>query len=366
MPWPEPSVLERITPTTGEMLRTCPLRVAFGRDPRFKGMVVPSTWALLGTAAHRLSELAAQGLFADCGTEGAARERALEAWEAAVQEGYEKLLGIDGPLAAPPPPKRWPAYQIARVQGVGQALQDYGGSRGQGPAATAGAVEVELWLEDTASPLAGRIDRLEHRADGLHLVDLKSSTRGHEGLQPSHARQLLVYSYLVHHVRSEWPRRVGVRYLDGREDPLDLVPADAQEAAAELRSLFDDYNHRVAQGVSGELATPSQTSCVFCDYQCLCEPFFAAVSHDWVLPRTAILGEVAAVSGTNTTVRLDLRPRTCTRDVGGQLVAVRGVPAKLAPQEGMLIALSRLRHDAVAASLTVCWDSRVAVWSQLR
>ena len=175
-------------------------------------------------------------------------------------------------------------------------------------------------------------------------------------------RQLLLYSHLLHRMRGEWPAWVGIRYLDGQEDVLDLVPAEADRVAFETLALREDFNLRVSSGELEGLAAPSAESCAFCDYPCLCEPFFAAVQPHWQLGRTAVLGEVAEVVTTDSAAHLQLHVRACSREVGAGPVTLRGLPLQLAPARGALVAFSRLRSNATASTLTVSWDSRMHVW----
>jgi hypothetical protein len=361
VPWPVLKAIEGVTPSSGETLRGCALRLAFGRDPSSSWARVPSTWGLLGDAAHGVAELAARGGLDACPSEPEARAVAEAHWDAVIEQGCACIRAIEAPLADPPPPARWPAYELSRLRAVRQALTDYRRPQvTQGPAGT--PPEVELWLQDPETPLGGRLDRLEHHGDGLHLVDLKSAVRGHDGLRPGYRRQLLLYSHLVHRVRGEWPAWVGIRYLDGQQDVLDLVPAEADRVAFETLALREDFNLRVARGELEGLAAPSAESCAFCDYLCLCEPFFAAVQPDWQLGRTAVLGEVAEVVTSESAAHLQLLARACSRDDGTGPVTLRGLPLQLAPAQGTLVAFSRLRSNATASTLTVSWDSRLSLW----
>lgn len=383
MPWPKPTQLGLVTPSSGEALRACALRVAYSLDEACRWLCVPSTWSILGRATHHLCEIAVEGALDDCSSEEAAKALAQRVWDEEVRAGEEHLLGSAAVLAPAPAVDRWPGYHLSRTRAVRRALQDYrhGGSVSSlapclGEAAKwPGAVEplavtacreveVEVWLEDAEHPLAGRLDRLESNDGRLEVYDLKSAFGGHEGLRPSHRRQLLVYSYLVRRARGGWPARAGVRYLDGQEDVVEVVPAEAQTVAFELLSLLQDYNQRVTSSAMRTLANPSDEACQFCDYKCLCEPFFDWLNPAWNGRLQAVLGEVISVATCGQSVRLQLRARSCSFEAESGEVGVRGLPERLRPAEGALVALSGLRHDMRASTLSVCHESRMCVWAE--
>ena len=346
MPWPEPMPMGRVTPTSGEALRACALRVAYSLDKTFDWLNVPSTWSILGSATHRVCEVAAGGGLSGCSSQEAAKALAQHVWDCEVLTGQKRLLESSAVLVPAPAVERWPGYQLSRTRAVRRALQDYVHegtaplsvtcqeeveTRLHGvepPSKPCRQVEVEIWPEDAEQPLAGRIDRLESYDDQLELYDLKSAVGGHDGLRPSHRRQLLVYSYLVHRVRGSWPVTAGVRYLDGQEDVIDVVPAEAQATAFEYLSLLEDYNKRVTS-CGTCLAEPSSDTCIFCDYKCLCEPFFDGLTPEWGGPQEAVLGKVISVESCNLDVRLQLHARACSLEAESGEIGVRGLPERL-------------------------------------
>lgn len=318
---------------------------------------------MLGSASHRVCELAARGEFDERHSAEEARPAARAVWDAEVKKGWQRILASPVRLADPPGPSRWPGYQVARLRGVGRALQDYRPGPRAGVATVPGHVRVEHELRDPASPLMGRIDRLEETRDGLVVVDLKSALRGHSGLRPAHRRQLLVYCYLVSRVEGRWPMLAAIRYLDGESDEMEVVPSEAETVAFELLALREDYEAAVAAGAgAGQLSRPSADSCAFCDYVCVCEPFFSSVDVGWEVPRPAVLGTVRGMDVRDGTMRLQLEVESASRVAVGCEVGVRGLPAERAPVTGSRVAFSGLRRDGAGDVLTVRWDSRYAIW----
>ena len=364
MPWPTPKPLDTVTPSSGETLRSCPLRLAFSRDKRFSWLRLISTWSVLGSAAHRVSELAVQGRLDDCTTVEAAQAKALALWDEEVGEGWERILASPGRLADPPEPERWPGYQVTRLRSVRRALQDYHPTTHPAERAVGRKVRVELELTDPGSSLKGRIDRVEERDGALTVIDIKSALRGRTSLRPSYRRQLLVYAYLVNRAEGRWPQWAAIRYLDGTSDEIEVLPSEAETVAFELLALREDYDAAVHAGAEVSLlARPSEEACAFCDFRCACEPFFAQLDLGWELYRAAVLGTVESVEALEDTVRLQLKIESSSLALPGTYVGVRGLPAALAPETGSRVALSGLRSDIAVDVLTVCWDSRYAQWT---
>src|SRR5437868_4033778 len=104
---PSRHVIEKISPTMAIALLGCPLRVAFSRDERTRGLSTrPKPAAILGSASHAPAEDVARGAFDDI--PAPSREEALRTrWDAFVDAGRNsidesELLGVI------PAVSRWP------------------------------------------------------------------------------------------------------------------------------------------------------------------------------------------------------------------------------------------------------------------
>ena len=128
-----------------------------------------------------------------------------------VDEAFHELQA-QSELGVVPERTRWRGYQIVRVRTLRRLQEELATRRGGG--GLAGPV-AERRLEDATLRVAGTPDRVEVRADGVEIVDLKTGWRVDDQLAPAHRRQLLLYAYLWHATQGVWPARASVQRLDG-------------------------------------------------------------------------------------------------------------------------------------------------------
>src|SRR5262245_61766559 len=170
LPAPEPSQLDRVSPSLAEDLLACQLRVAFRGDPRFAALRRPRPGAALGVVVHDLAERATRGEFDDL-DEPALTEALTEAWQEAVAEQATDLQRAWQP-AEPPEPERWPGYALARVRCLRRLKEQLAQRRAASGGRTPGP-HAELWVQAPDEPIGGRIDRVESSAAGTKIVDIK-------------------------------------------------------------------------------------------------------------------------------------------------------------------------------------------------
>ena len=116
---PVPEPIERFSPTLANELLACPRRVGFARDPSFAGWKRPSTFSVLGDAAHAVAELVAKRH--NWPIEPEERRRRLEiVWDDRVRAGAAKLSAAWAP-AEPPPIEEWPTYHVTRSRTIRRA-----------------------------------------------------------------------------------------------------------------------------------------------------------------------------------------------------------------------------------------------------
>ena len=102
-----------------------------------------------------------------------------------------------------------------------------------------------LWVEAPDEPIGGRIDRVEHTAAGVEIVDMKSGWTVSDELRPAHRRQLLIYAYLWHSRHGEWPVAASIQLLDGTRITFEVDSEEAIAAASDALALLRGYNARV-------------------------------------------------------------------------------------------------------------------------
>lgn len=349
MTLPSAICLQWVSPSAAETMRVCPLQLAYRMDSAFRALAIPSTWAMLGTAAHGVLEAIGAGT---------ARSRldAGRVWEEVLREETKRVDSCSL-LGAIPPPHRWRAYHLARERALRFAE---GVSRGA-PQAPGTRVTVERRIEDVDTGLAGQIDLVEEAAGGPRIVDYKSALRGHEGITPQHRRQLLAYAFLWHSATGTWPSVAAIRYLDGTESQIAVVAREAQNVAISFAAMRQQFNAAVDEGRSPE-ARPSSDGCRYCDFRAACADFLAQVNPGWAGPPT-LLGRIES-SETSPCGQLEVAVAIEAGNVANEsLVKIAELPCSVGHEVGTRLAFSHLTHAAPSTTrLRATWETRV--WPQ--
>jgi hypothetical protein len=362
-PAPAPALapLERISPTLGEAIRRCFLRVAFMRDSRFSFLQKPTTAAALGIVAHELAESAARGRFASIELPRRADVFDQE-WQAAIARERSRLEEA-WPLAPVPPPERWRGYELVRTRLRGLIVENI--VEEDLDALPTEARQVETWLEDAGGRLFGRADRIEISKDGsVEIVDLKSGWALPDEIKPEHRRQLLVYAFLWQAEHGIWPKRATIQRLDGSRLTIDVNPAEAEGVAHDLITALEEFNATIAHAPAAEqLASPGPEACEFCEFRAACAPFFATLGEQWGWYRRSAVGRVVRAIPVAGSVVVELEAEGANLSRGTGPVRVLGVPASCAPPEGSRVAVVNGLPARTPADVRVAWDSEMLLWS---
>jgi hypothetical protein len=349
--------LERISPSLGEDLRTCGLRVAYRLDPRFDSFRRLRPAAAIGLVSHELAEAVINGEF-DAISGAQLEEGLAQEWKRRIALKADELAK-EWPLGTVPPPERWAGYQLARVRLLRRLAEEV--RRRRARSAGLAAPQAEAWLEAPEIPLVGRIDRVERRNGEVGLVDLKTGWTVDEEVRPAHRTQLLLYAYLWHAVHGEWPATVSIQRLDGLRSTLEVVPGEAERVAAELIARVAEFNRRVsADDPPGVLASPSPEACAHCDFRALCPPFFAALSEGWGWYRRALLGDLVRAAGDGGNV-LEIAVEASNLASEVTVARVLGIPSALGPPIGSHVAVVDAIPTPVPSDVRAAWDTQLLV-----
>jgi RecB family exonuclease len=351
--------LRRVSPSLGEALLACELSVAFRLDERYGFLRTPTPASALGTISHELAEDVASGRF-DAVPEADVARALVDAWAAKLTIAEEELARAH-PSGAVPPPLRWTGYEQTRVRTLDLLESEVRARQSRGTSEGA-SLGLEVLLQPEGIPLHGRADRVETRASGVELIDLKTGWTLPDELKPAHRRQLLGYAYLWHAVYGEWPRTASIQRLDGTRLSFNVDPAEAEAVAAEFVRALDTFNGHVRSGGAPvSLASPSPANCHYCAYRPTCRAFFNAVTPEWASYRKSCLGTVTTVVADRDPTRIDLHVQAS--NTGSSEVSLLNVPRDVAPSVGTLIAVVDAVPTRVEGDLRLAWDSAICAWN---
>jgi hypothetical protein len=146
-----------------------------------------------------------------------------------------------------------------------------------------------VWVETADHLVGGKIDEIRPSADGLKLRDYKTGqifdADVPEGIaatvKTDYQTQLRLYAALYACKFGQWPSRLEVVDLDGREFEVPFDIASCEVLLEEAYKVLDTVNKKIhasrsTQEAVNTLATPGPSSCVACVYRPGCRAYRTA------------------------------------------------------------------------------------------
>jgi hypothetical protein len=244
--------------------------------------------AVLGTIGHRLCERAALGLLGEADDSWAPRFDAAWDAETALAEDRHPSLGA---------PSRWAGHNLQKALWRGKARAACGRDLASDVQPPGSGMGVEIPLSGADGRLAGVVDVVTRREDGIEIRDLKSGrTLDDSGeLSEPYKIQLLLYAVMYEETYGEWPARLVLDPI--LRDPIDVVP-DRAEALRYRRAVLEEmdrFTAAVEAGKAESLAHPSPVVCRFCRHVLRCSAFWRAATPSWNASPRALRGTVTGV-----------------------------------------------------------------------
>lgn len=364
-----PTPIDRVSPSLANSLLACEQRAAFTCDSSFDHWRRPTTFSVLGDAAHAVTEQVMKR--SDWSSDEPTRRSEInDLWNSMVQVGAEALAAVWAP-SEPPPPDEWPTYQLTRSRTIRRALKLAQSvhveprAEMHGPPSSAqtvggdgrsAGVGIEVYMEDPGSILHGRADRIERAGSATRVVDLKSGM--HQGEpEGDQLRQLHLYAVLVHRTTGEWPAEIAIENASGEQFVLPLDRRDAEESLETVLGAVDRFNN-AASGAASFSASPDESTCRWCPFRVVCEPYWDTVVAEW--GHASVLGAVTDVGENEQGAHVTISVRS-PADLGVDVTILAGLPVvpRGSPSWISAVDLMPIRDPT---QLRARWSSRVATW----
>jgi PD-(D/E)XK nuclease superfamily len=310
---PRPSPLESTSPSFS--LGECLLRTAYASDSSFESLAASTRAARLGTACHQVLEAAGRGRLPDP-SDRSWRSAFEELWAKAISKQEERaqrspLETYWGPATS------WPNYAKRKVA-TRRLCQQIGRDRGAAETESTGAASPARGIREErqsafGGKLVGKADVIV-RAPEPVIEDYKTGAL-YEPDDPTKVKeqyraQMLLYAVLEHEATGTWPLRATLIPLEGPPLEIQIVPAEAEEAARRALADLARYNEAVeAGGDPSTLAAPSPKACFYCPYAIECPAFWTTADPSWGGNGVAaVAGEIlGSQTSRNGTLSLELR-----------------------------------------------------------
>jgi hypothetical protein len=254
-------------------MRLCALRGAFAASQAADSFVLHDPRAWLGTAFHKVMEVASRPGATEAGLE--------QAWTTAVTEAGAVAAShsLDARYAAP---DRWPGYFLVRQRALASGQRIVAGKAsgnrkaGSVHGSPASGVSTERLLLARDGRLAGRLDRF----DGRVLTEYKSlipdvTWRGAAAILEGYRRQLRLYAAIIAETLGRWPEEGRIVAASGQVMEVSLDPRACEAEANNAIVALDSLNQQLAAGTpASALAQPGEQACGACRFRALCPTFW--------------------------------------------------------------------------------------------
>jgi len=275
------------------MLKICPLRLAFSKDPHYRSRFTRgNTFSAMGTASHGLSEFAWSGQLGE--VQGPELEVLLkEKWLELVQKEYEKLKKSWSP-ASVPLPRDWPYFAVTQTRTLRRVSTEINKRAARVSDGVEGSVRIEEQIIDEKNKIAGIPDRVVLTGNGYYVFDLKT---GHSvaSISDAYRRQLLIYAHLVSLTTDQPLLGVGLITAGGNVI-WDHVTSDAvAEVIDDVVKEVDIFRRSLSRDDSTIEARPSVTNCRYCAFRGVCQQYWEDSDPEWHEYR-GVIGRVVRVS----------------------------------------------------------------------
>jgi PD-(D/E)XK nuclease superfamily len=283
---PVAAPLTRLAPSSYEIVRTCPLRLAFRQAGPGPGPQSPA--ARVGDACHKVLEaLVAEG------------DLQTDVWKNTVDERFAAAIAQQE--AASGGPLRGARLARARLRKVAQRMSSllYDVPRE--------ALFPEQELEAAEGRLWGTIDLVVRAAGGHFIADYKTGSFVDAitgSIKERYRRQLMLYACLEHAAAS-WPDAATIIPFTATPLSIDIDPAKCLEVLDDLLSALDEWQSWVGHVPPANVAPDA---CAWCPYATRCDPFWDSCNPEWDPAVTASRGRVESVSSSplgGVTLRLE-------------------------------------------------------------
>jgi hypothetical protein len=275
--------LKRLSPSRFLSMKGCALREVWASD-RAPTLLPSSPKAKLGMVIHGLLELAGNGHLGNI-PEG----QIDQTWARLVSECEAQMSDSWLERSLVPLRKTVPDFEVRRLRSRRIAIRMATATASfVGASREAQGIGFEVWVETADHLVGGKIDEVRPTAEGLELRDYKTgqildadTPEGTSIVKMDYQTQLRLYSALYARKFGQWPSRLEVVDLDGREFNVPFEITSCEALLEEAHRVLDAVNTKIHMSSSAEeavkmLASPDPSNCVACVYRPGCPAYRTA------------------------------------------------------------------------------------------
>lgn len=264
--------LSRISPSKFTALNGCPLREIWSANNESR-LLPLSPAAHLGTAVHKLIELASRGQIKDDAGMVACWEESIRNIEKEIQSNHLEKHLVPLELSAN-------NYEVKRNMAFNVVRTFSKGNIKLASTVSDKKLESEVWVETADGKIGGKIDLVKHADAGTEILDYKTgaiidSYSESDDIKQEYKQQLKLYAALYFSKFGVWPVRIALVGLDQHEHEIQFDKDECMNILNDAKRKLDELNALIEGGTSSEIfARPSPQNCRYCLYRPACKRYW--------------------------------------------------------------------------------------------
>ena len=344
-----PSAIDLATPTLINQLLNCELRLAFERDLETSKPSGKLPSQVIGIAKHYMIEAAYK--FTSNSSE--ANKKYFEnEWDSFIVTQLADMKSEWLPSTVPEP-ESWPNYFLERTKTIRRCVEISTRVKKSSVSLLEGT-GIESWIEDPASILCGRPDRISIEVDGIRIIDLKPGDASRE-ITTDQIRQLQIYGFIYFQKFGVLPNALTIERIDGSQEDISFTFDEIKALAHHALTAVKAFNSEVVEKTRKPVSTPGVENCKWCPYKLECSDYWSNVESSWGHP--SIFGEILSSGESDQGNHVDLRVISPT-DRFAELKRVIGLPVSF---ESGRLKIVDLQISPDNETLRTRWSSRYSL-----
>ncbi len=272
--------LSRISPSRFFSLQQCSLKEIWASNGQ-RRLLPCSPSAYVGTAVHKLLELAFQGRIKD--------EATLEkCWDDEIRRLEQEMTANTVEKHLVPLEMSAYNYEVKKILAFRMLCSMFSNwiTTREIVAQKSGA---EVWVQTPDGKVGGRIDFVKETGDGIEIIDYKTgplmTETPNDVPREEYLKQIKMYGALYHAMHKIWPINLSLVGLDQSKYTTRVNESECLALLEEAQKCFDDTNELIEGGLEpGDFANPSPGTCKYCLHRPACDKYWYCRQEDGKWP----------------------------------------------------------------------------------
>lgn len=235
--------------------------------------------AYVGTAIHRMLELAFQGRISN-------RKELSEEWDNEIERLENEMLKNPLEKHLVPLYSSVLNFEVKKLLAFDMICPMLGGiPHGKSSGSKNNA---EAWVDTPDGKVVGKIDLVKESDAGIEIVEYKTGPLTDDlssgGAKHEYVIQVKMYAALYHAKHGEWPKKLTLAGINQVRISIDVDSEECGKLLQEASKNLADINELIRSGLQPrDFAQPSPETCKYCLFRPACSKYWEArkVGENW-------------------------------------------------------------------------------------